>query len=72
MEAYNLETGWPHTGSANGVAVPGQAEQQEAIMAIKDAAGGKSVFFSFVDDLWKHEGEFGVEQSWGCSQLFGN
>ena len=72
MEAYNLETGWPHTGSANGVAVPGQAEQREAVMAIKDAAGGKSAFFSFVDDLWKHEGEFGVEQSWGCSQLFGN
>ena len=72
MDAYNLETGWPHQGQSNGAAVPGTAEQQEAIQGIMKHAGGKSAFFSFVDDLWKAEGEFAVEQSWGCSQLFGH
>ena len=71
-EAYNLETGWPHSGDANGAAVPGQSQQEVAIRSIQEKAGGKSVFFSFVDDLWKAEGEFNVEQSWGCSRLFGN
>lgn len=69
-EAYNLETGWPHGGLANGEAVPGTEEQRMAIEAIRGLAGGKSVFFSFVDDLWKHPGDLNVEQSWGCSQLF--
>ena len=71
QDAYNLETGWPHQGSANGQAVPGQDEQIKAILSIKEKAGGKSTFFSFVDDLWKAEGAFGVERSWGCSHLFG-
>ncbi|KAL8801862.1 MAG: hypothetical protein Q9200_006788 [Gallowayella weberi] len=69
-EAYNLETGWPSKGSANGVAVPGRWEQRVAVEGIRHAAGGKSAFFSFVDDEWKEEGEWGVERSWGCSQLF--
>ena len=69
-EAFNLETGWPHQGSVNGMAVPGKEEQQKAIESIREKAGGKSTFFSFVDDLWKAEGEFGVERSWGCSHLF--
>ncbi|KAL8669613.1 MAG: hypothetical protein Q9224_007727 [Gallowayella concinna] len=69
-EAYNLETGWPSKGSANGVAVPGSWEQRAAVEGIRKAAGGKSAFFSFVDDEWKEEGEWGVERSWGCSQLF--
>lgn len=68
--AYNLETGWPHGGKANGEAVPGMEEQRLAIEAIRGLAGGKSAFFSFVDDLWKHPGDLDVEQSWGCSQLF--
>lgn len=69
-EAYNLETGWPSKGSANGVAVPGRWEQRAAVEGIRKAAGGKSAFFSFMDDEWKEEGEWGVERSWGCSQLF--
>lgn len=68
---YNLETGWPSKGSPNGAAVPGSWEQKAAIEGIKGAAGGKSAFFSFVDDLWKEEGEWGVERSFGCGQLFG-
>ncbi|KAL8756798.1 MAG: hypothetical protein Q9199_002688 [Rusavskia elegans] len=69
-EVYNLETGWPSKGSANGVAVPGNWEQRAAVEGIRKMAGGKSAFFSFVDDEWKEEGEWGVERSWGCSQLF--
>lgn len=72
LDAYNLETGWPHAGDANGKAVPGTSEQETAIKAIIESAGGKSALFSFVDDLWKQPGDHGVEQSWGCSKLFGN
>ncbi|MCJ1366607.1 hypothetical protein MMC16_005736 [Acarospora aff. strigata] len=72
LKTYNLETGWPHSGDANGKAVPGTEQQQLAIKAIMESAGGKSVFFSFVDDMWKQPGEHGVEQSWGCAHLFGN
>lgn len=60
LVSYNLETGWPSAGVANGAAVPGTGEQQAAIISILKAAGSNSVFFSFVDDLWKAEGEFGV------------
>ena len=72
LDAYNLETGWPKAGNPNGDAVPGVSEQETAIAAIKSAAGGKSVFFSYIDDLWKQPGPLGVEQNWGCSQLFGS
>lgn len=60
LTGYNLETGWPSAGLANGAAVPGVSEQLVAIESIKQAAGGKSAFFSFVDDLWKAEGELRV------------
>ena len=69
---YNLETGWPNGGSPNGVAVPGTSEQEAAITSIQQKAGSKSVFFSFTDDLWKEPGPLGVEQNWGCSQIFGD
>ena len=72
LEAYNLETGWPSAGQTNGEACPGEEEQRVAIASIKEHVGGKSAFFSFENDLWKSEGEFAVEQSWGCSQLFGD
>ena len=70
-EAYNLETGWPHAGEANGEAVPGWEEQRIAVRGIGESAGGRSAFFSFEDDLWKEEGVGGVERSWGCGWLFG-
>ena len=67
---WNLETGWPSAGDANGQAVPGQQEQQIAIATIVAAAGGRSVMSSFTNELWKAEGDLGVEQSWGCGHLF--
>ncbi|MCJ1380864.1 hypothetical protein MMC17_003973 [Xylographa soralifera] len=69
-EVWNLETGWPSAGDANGRAVPGQQEQQIAIAAIAAAAGEWSVISSFTNELWKAEGDLGVEQSWGCGHLF--
>ncbi|KAL8932700.1 MAG: hypothetical protein Q9211_006163 [Gyalolechia sp. 1 TL-2023] len=69
-EAWNLETGWPKKGDANGKAVPGTSEQAVAILSIRTEAGGRSAFFSFVDDEWKGEGELGVERNFGCGDLF--
>ena len=69
-EVYNFETGWPSAGDANGKAVPGAQEQQIAITAIVAEAGGRSAIVSFANDLWKAEGDLGVEQSWGCGHLF--
>lgn len=69
-EVYNLESGWPHSGQANGKATTGIEAQSTAIKSIMENVGAKTVFFSFEDDLWKQPGEFGVEQSWGCNKVF--
>lgn len=69
-DVVNLETGWPNGGNANGAAIPGPAEQQTAIHAIAKAIGSKSIFFSYANDDWKAPGEFGVEQHWGCADVF--
>ena len=67
---YNLESGWPSAGTANGAAVPGKSEQKEAITSILEQCGKQSVIFSYENDLWKAPGAYGVEQSWGCADLF--
>jgi exo-beta-1,3-glucanase (GH17 family) len=69
-EVYNLESGWPHAGEANGKATPGDDSQRTAIMSIMENVGAKTIFFSFEDDMWKKPGQFGVEQSWGCNKIF--
>jgi exo-beta-1,3-glucanase (GH17 family) len=68
--AYNLETGWPNGGNANGDAIAGWAEQKLAIASISLVVGAKSTFFSFANDAWKAPGALGVEQHWGCADLF--
>ncbi|KAI5366698.1 Putative glycoside hydrolase superfamily [Septoria linicola] len=70
LEAYNLETGWPSHGKANGVAIPGKDEQRQAIDSIVAKVGSKSAIFSFEDDTWKAPGEYDIEQYWGCASLF--
>jgi exo-beta-1,3-glucanase (GH17 family) len=67
---YNLESGWPSAGDANGAAIPGKSEQKEAITSILEKCGKQSVIFSYQNDLWKAAGSYGVEQSWGCADLF--
>jgi exo-beta-1,3-glucanase (GH17 family) len=69
-QAYNLETGWPNGGNANGDAIAGWAEQKLAIASISLAVGAQSTFFSFENDMWKAPGSLGVEQHWGCADLF--
>jgi exo-beta-1,3-glucanase (GH17 family) len=69
-DAYNLECGWPSSGSNNGAAVPSKADQKTAILDIIAKAGQKTVIFSYEDDEWKEGGEYNVEKSWGCSDLF--
>lgn len=69
-EVVNCETGWPTAGQANGAAVPGVAEQAEALKNIASMVGGKSVFFSYANEPWKAPGYLGVEQSWGCFDAF--
>ncbi|EMC95298.1 glycoside hydrolase family 17 protein [Baudoinia panamericana UAMH 10762] len=72
MPAYNLETGWPSQGNANGAAVPSSDNQKTAISSILSAAGPNSVMFSYSNDMWKAPGNLDVEQYWGCAQLFRN
>ena len=65
-----LETGWPNDGEANGNAVPGKEQQAAAIKGLVDEVGKQSVFFSYVNDLWKEPGNFNVERYWGCIENF--
>lgn len=67
---YVVESGWPHAGQANGLAVPSVSEQATALKSIQQTSGSQVVFFSYEDDLWKAPGAFDVEQSWGCASVF--
>jgi len=68
--AYNLECGWPSSGSNNGQATPSKDDQKTAITDIINKAGDKTAIFSFENDAWKDAGSFGVEQYFGCSDVF--
>jgi exo-beta-1,3-glucanase (GH17 family) len=69
---YVVESGWPHAGQPNGAAIPGPTEQATALASIQSTCGSQVVFFTYEDDLWKAPGAFGVEQSWGCADVFRN
>jgi exo-beta-1,3-glucanase (GH17 family) len=61
------ETGWPHSGSPNGKAVPSLSNQAIAIGSIKSTFSSAVVLLSAFDDAWKANsaGTFGAEQFWG-------
>jgi exo-beta-1,3-glucanase (GH17 family) len=66
------ESGWPHCGDANGVAIPSPANQQAAITSLKNAfAGnpGQLFLFQAYDAKYKAPGYLGVEQ---CFGIYGN
>ncbi|KAF2281210.1 glycoside hydrolase [Westerdykella ornata] len=65
---YITEIGWPKAGRANGAAQPGVEQQKTAIKDILGKVGKESILFSYQDDYWKNPGEYGVEQSFGCSE----
>ncbi|EGD94114.1 beta-glucosidase [Trichophyton tonsurans CBS 112818] len=69
-QVFNLETGWPTQGSPNNLAVPGISQQKQAIESLVKEVGPESIFFSFLDDSWKDPGQYGVEQHWGCIDVF--
>lgn len=68
--AINLECGWPTGGECNGLACPGKKEQAQALDSIRKKVGNRSVIFSTHNDLWKDQGAFGCEQSWGTLDYF--
>lgn len=60
-----VESGWPHSGSNNGVAVASLADQTAAISSLESTCGSDTIIFTAFDDLWKAPGSNGVEQYWG-------
>ncbi|KAG0683829.1 hypothetical protein C6P40_005296 [Pichia californica] len=60
-----VESGWPHSGDTNGVAVASSSEQAAAISSIQSTCGDDTIVFTAFDDLWKSPGSLGVEQYWG-------
>ncbi|EPE09424.1 glycoside hydrolase family 17 protein [Ophiostoma piceae UAMH 11346] len=69
-DGYVLETGWPSSCVANGVATCSEDDQATAISSLKSELGGSVVFFSYSNDDWKDNGSCECEQHWGCGQLF--
>ena len=69
-DGYVLETGWPSSCVANGVATCSEDDQATAISSLKAELGGSVVFFSYSNDDWKDNGSCECEQHWGCGQLF--
>lgn len=59
------ESGWPHAGQSNGVAVPSPENQALAMASIRGAFGADLFLFTAFDDKWKGDGAFGVEKNWG-------
>ncbi|CAK7263594.1 hypothetical protein SEPCBS57363_000639 [Sporothrix epigloea] len=70
LEGYVMESGWPSSCVANGVATCSVSDQATAISSLKEALGHSIVFFSYSNDAWKDDGACACEQHWGCGQLF--
>ncbi|KAF1811172.1 glycoside hydrolase [Eremomyces bilateralis CBS 781.70] len=62
-----MESGWPHSGTANGLAIPSPEEQGKAIRSLKSTFQTDIVLFSSHDDAWKRDfsGSYGAEKFWG-------
>ncbi|KJZ76189.1 hypothetical protein HIM_04271 [Hirsutella minnesotensis 3608] len=64
------ESGWPHRGDPNGLAIPSLVNQRFAMDSIKRkfaATPDKVVLFSAFNDLWKSKAAatFNADQYWG-------
>lgn len=60
-----VESGWPHSGGNNGVAVASPSDQTSAMNSLSSVCGNDVLAFTGFDDLWKNPGPNGVEQFWG-------
>jgi len=71
MDTIITESGWPSQGDTNGVAVPSQQDQVDAISSLKSSFSSNIILFNMYNDLWKENnaGTFGAEQYWG---IYGN
>ncbi|KAI0482905.1 glycoside hydrolase family 17 protein [Xylariaceae sp. FL0804] len=71
-EGRICETGWPAEGVAMGKAVPGVAQQKQAIDSILETCGDRAVLFSLTSDAWKSDATAcQCEQHWGCASVLG-
>lgn len=59
------ESGWPSKGQTNKKAVPSKSNQKSAINSIVEKAGDSTIVFTTLNDLWKEDGQYGVEKYWG-------
>ena len=59
------ESGWPSKGETYGVAVPSKDNQKAAVSAITSVCGDSTYLFTAFNDLWKADGEYGVEKWFG-------
>jgi exo-beta-1,3-glucanase (GH17 family) len=59
------ESGWPHAGGSNKVAVPSPENQAQALSSLRASFGADLFLFTAFDDQWKEDGAFGVEKNWG-------
>lgn len=67
-----LETGWPSAGNTMGLAVPGEAQQKEAIESIIKECGDKAILFSLTSDQWKSgDTACACERDFGCAKVLG-
>lgn len=72
MRVVVTESGWPVNGVANGLAVPGLANQKMALDSIHEAFAsnpGDVFLFSAYNDLWKTKtmATFNADQFWGIN-----
>ena len=63
------ETGYPFSGSSNGLNVPSYENQQIAIQSILEELNGEVTILSYFNDLWKNPGPYGIEQSFGIQSF---
>lgn len=59
------ESGWPKSGSNNGVAIASEDAHAAAINSLKGAVGDDVILYTAFNDMWKNPGYLGVEQYWG-------
>ncbi|GAD94251.1 cell wall glucanase (Scw11), putative [Paecilomyces variotii No. 5] len=64
------ESGWPSQGNSLGAAIANTVEQTIAILAIEKEIGNKVAFFEYANEAWKPAGSLGVENFWGCFNIF--
>lgn len=68
--AFITETGYPSKGDTNGNNVPSAENQAVAIKSIIESTGGDVTILTTFEDFWKSPGPYGIEQYFGCINLF--